>query len=268
MFLRLFAIETRKTLKNPGLWIGLAGVLFLLACATLFRHVQILNGYAEFSGGLEKDLLSGLAFFNQIGILAYAILSAGIAAFDYVDRSLHLWLTRGVSRLTLLTARLTAILFFGLLLVCVSVIAVLGLSALSRGLFFGGVDTTHLNPAALPSTVLRLFWSSLPYLALTVLLAVLSRSPFFAAGGTILYGSVVEPFAPALGGRFPWLIRYMPASLSRVLQNGALALDRHALPISPDAIMPQGQAIFVIGMIFLLLSIASFVIFSRQDLGG
>jgi hypothetical protein len=60
----------------------------------------------------------------------------------------------------------------------------------------------------------------------------------------------------------------MPASLSRVLQNGALALDRHALPISPDAIMPQGQAIFVIGMIFLLLSIASFVIFSRQDLGG
>ncbi len=268
MFLRLFAIETRKTFKNPGLWIGLAGVLFLLACATLFRDVQILNGYGEPSGGLEKDLLSGLAFFNQIGILAYAILSAGIVAFDYVDRSLYLWLTRGVTRLTLLAARVTAILFFGLLLVCVSVIAVLGLSALSCSIFFGGVDTTYLNPVVLPSTVLRLFWSSLPYLALTVLLAVFSRSPFFAAGGTILYGSVVEPLAPSLGDRFPWLIRYMPASLSQVLQNGVLALDHNALPILPDAIMPQGQAIFVIGMTFLLLSMASFVIFYRQDLGG
>lgn len=268
MFLRLFAIETRKTFKNPGLWIGLAGVIFLLACATLFRHAPILNGYADSSGGLEKDLLSGLAFFNQIGILAYAILSAGIAAFDYVDRSLYLWLTRGVTRLTLLAARVTAILFFGLLLVCVSVIAVVGLSALSRGLFFGTVDTFNFNPAALLPAALRLFWSSLPYLALTVLLAILSRSPFFAAGGTILYGSVVEPLAPSLGDRFPWLIRYMPASLSQVLQNGVLALDHNALPISPDAIMTQGQTIFVIGITFLLLSIASFVIFSRQDLGG
>ncbi len=268
MFLRLLAIDICKTLKNPGLWVGLAGVLFLLACATLFRHVQILHGYAESSGGLEKDLLSGLAFFNQIGILVYAILSAGIAAFDYVDRSMHLWLTRGVARPMLLTARLTAILFFGLLLVCFSVIAILGLSALSRSLFFGVVDATHLNPAALLPAALRLFWSSLPYLALTVLLAVLSRSPFFAAGGTILYGSVVEQFAPALGERFPWLVRYMPASLSQALQHGTHALDRNALPISPDAILPQGQAILLIGMTFLLLSIASFVIFSRQDLGG
>ena len=268
MFLRLLVIEIRKTLKNPALWGGLAGVLFLLACATLFRHIQILNGYAESSGGLEKDLLNGLAFFNQIGILAYAILSAGIAAFDYVDRSMHLWLTRGVARPMLLTARLTTILFFGLLLVCFSVMAVLVLSALSRGLFFGAVDTSNFNPAALLPAVLRLFWSSLPYLALTLLLAVLSRSPFFAAGGTILYGSVVEPFAPALGERFPWLIRYMPASLSQVLQHGTLALDHNALPTSPDAILPQGQAILLIGITFLLLSIASFVIFSRQDLGG
>src|SRR5688500_9186598 len=92
MFLRLLAIEIRKTLKNPGLWVGLAGVLFLLACATLFRHVQILHGYANSSGGLEKDLLSGLAIFNQIGILVYAILSVGIAAFEYVDSSIQLLL--------------------------------------------------------------------------------------------------------------------------------------------------------------------------------
>ena len=30
MFLRLLGIETRKTLKHPALWLGLAALLFLL----------------------------------------------------------------------------------------------------------------------------------------------------------------------------------------------------------------------------------------------
>jgi len=269
MFMRLLIIETRKTLKHPALWVGMAALTFLLGFAMLVNHFQIANGYQPADGGLEKDLLFGLAFFNWIGVLVYAVVGSVISAFDYPDRSIQLWLTRGLFRPVFLFARLTAILFFGLLMVVFTIIAILGLGALSRSLFFGIVDTSNLNLSALPLVTLRVFWTSLPYLMLTVIFAIVSRSPMFAAGGTIVYGSVVELLAPNLSSKFPTLVRYLPASLSQVLQEQNTILDRTALPLPLDAsIMPEPRAVILIGVISLILSITSLVIFSRQDLGG
>ncbi len=269
MFLRLLSIESRKTLKHPALWMGMCGLLFLLGCAILIKHVWILNNHEDGSGGLEKDLLDGLVFFNWFSILVYAVTGAVIAAFDYTDRSIQLWLMRGVTRSVLLSARLAAILLFTFLIVGVTALAVLGLGALSRSGFFGVVETSNLNLAALLPAVLRVFWSSLPYLALSAFLGVISRSPFFAAGGTIVYGSVIEQFIPALSARVPWLTRFLPGSLSHALQSSNSALDLSTRPLSMESIpVPELQVVLLIGGIFLLLSIASLVIFSRQDLGG
>lgn len=269
IFLRLLAIETRKTLKHPALWIGLGALIFLLAIFMLTNHVQIAGGYESANGGLEQDLLKGLTFFNWIGVLVYAVTASVIAAFDYPDRSLQLWLTSGASRPILLFARLIIILFFGLLMICFTVAAILGLGAISRILFFGTVDASNLNLPALLPVILRVFWGAVPYLALTVLFAVVSRSPLFAAGGTIVYGSVLEFFAARLSDRFPTLVRYLPASLSQVLQTHNTILDRAAPPLPQDAaIMPEPRAIILISIIFIILSITSLVIFSRQDLGG
>ena len=138
-FLRLLIIETRKTLKHPGLWSGLGALLFLLAMFIWIDHAQIARGYEEATGGLEQDLLNGFAFFNWIGVLVYAVTASVISAFDYPDRSLQLWLNRGVSRTTLLFARSITILFFGFLMVCFTFAGLLGLGAISRTLFFGNM---------------------------------------------------------------------------------------------------------------------------------
>ena len=269
MFLRQVFIETRKTFKHPALWLGLAALAFLLASAILISHFQIMNSYEDGSGGLEKDLLHSLAFFNWLGILVYAVIGAVIVVFDYTDRSMQLWLTRGVSRPVLLSARIATILLFSLLTICFAVAVILGLGAVSRSLFFGTVEASNLNLPALLPAILRIFWSSLPYLALSVLLGIISRSPFVAAGGTIVYGSVVEQFIPALSARAPWLARYLPGSLSHVLQSHNSALDLSTLPLSTEPmLMPELQVVLLIGNIFLLLSMTSFIIFSRQDLGG
>ncbi len=269
MFLRLLIIETRKTLKHPGLWMGLAALLFMLGIFTLLSHLQTANGVRTASGGLERDLIDGLIFFNWLGVMVYAVTASVISAFDYPDRSIQLWLNRGVPRHMLLLARLTTILFFGFLMVCFAVISLLGLGAFSRLLVFGSVSTSNLDLSALLPAILRVFWSSTPYLALTVLLAVVSRSPLFAAGGTIVYGSVFEMIALQLGDKFPTLVHYLPAYLARVLQTFNVSLDRSASPLSPSAaIMPEARAILVIGVIFIALTTALFIIFSRQDLGG
>jgi hypothetical protein len=113
------------------------------------------------------------------------------------------------------------------------------------------------------------FWSGLPYLALTVLFAVISRSPLFAAGGTIIYGTVIENLLANLENRFPTLVRYLPSQLAQVLQINNLTLDRTALPLPLDAaVMPEARAILAIGIIFIILSAVALAIFSRQDLGG
>lgn len=269
MFWRALLVETRKTLRNPALWLGLGGLLFLFTCVILIRHMQIASGYTGDAGGLESDLLEGLLLFHWIGILVYAVTGAVIAAFDYLDRSIQLWLSRGLTRSMLLSARLTAILLVTLGIVACSVAAILGVAALSRSLFFGDVDVARLHLAALPLAVLRVFWGSLPYLALTVLLAVVSRSPFFAAGGTVVYGTVIEPYLPALSGRLPGLMPYVPGTLARTLHQYNAALDLTAAPLPAGAaLMPQGEAVLWIGALFLLLSYAALVIFSRQDLGG
>src|SRR5512142_481746 len=110
MSLRLLTIEIRKTLKHPALWIGLGALVFLMGFAMLIDHAQIARGFRPGSGGIERDLIAGLAFFNWIGILTYAVTASVISAFDYPDRSIQLWLTRGVSRPRLLFARLMTIL--------------------------------------------------------------------------------------------------------------------------------------------------------------
>ena len=201
-------------------------------------------------------------------ILVYAVTASVISAFDYPDRSLQLWLTRGVPRPMLILSRLAVTLFFGLLMVVFAIFAILGLAAISRLLFFGRVDTSNLNGAAIPLTILRVFWSALPYLALTVLAAVITRSPLYAAGTTIVYGTVLEGLLASLSDRFPTLVRYLPASLAQVMQSRNLALDLSAPPLPPDAaIMPELRAVFAIGLIFIVLSALSLAIFSRQDLG-
>jgi hypothetical protein len=269
MFLRLLTIETRKTLKHPALWIGLGGLVLLLAFTTLIEHAQIIASYKPAVGGLERDLLSGLSFFSWIGILVYAVTASVISAFDYPDRSLQLWLTRGVPRPMLLLARLTVTLFFGLLMVAFAFAAILGLASISRLIFFGHIDATNLNLNALLPSSLRVFWSALPDLALTMLAAVITRSPLYAAGATIVYGTVLEGLLARLSDRFPILVHYLPASLAQVMQVNNLALDLSAPPLPPDAAsMPEVRAVFAIGLIFIALSALSLAIFSRQDLGG
>jgi ABC-type transport system involved in multi-copper enzyme maturation permease subunit len=267
MFLRLLAIETRKTLQHPALWIGVSTLFFILAVTTLIGHLQVTRGYSSTTGGLEVDIQSGLQLFSWIGILVYSVTASVIAAFDYPDRSIQLWLTRGVPRPLLLLARLTVILLFSLLLVFITMIVILGFSALSRVFFFGTMDASNLNQFQLLPAILRIFWSSIPYLALTVLFAIISRSPLFAAGGTIVYASVLEPLLGHLTDNFPDIIQYLPSQLAQILQINNLALDRTAPLVSLNT-MSEPHAIFAIGILFIVLSSISLIIFSLQDLGG
>ena len=262
-------IEIQKTRRNPAFWLGLGTLTLLLGIFTLANHFQTSQSSTPVPANLAQDLLYGISNLNFLGVLVYAVSAAVIVAFDYPDRSLQLWLTRGIPRAQLLIARLVTILIFGLLLVTLMVLLTLGFVVFAQWIFFGKVVTENLSWGILPVTILRLFWSALPYLSLTLLCAVISRSPLIAAVSTIIYGTVLENLLLRLGDNYPRILQYLPAQLVQIVQFNNYTLDRSAPLIAfPANTMTPLHAALVIGLISIILSGIALVIFSRQDLGG
>jgi ABC-type transport system involved in multi-copper enzyme maturation permease subunit len=234
---------------------------------TVVHHSQIKYGFVPPEGGLEKDLLAGLTFYSWVCGFVYAVAASVIMAYDYPD--LRLWLTRGLPRPALLLARLTVILLVCGLSICLSIFATIGFAALLRGLLFGKMDASQLNLDAVLPVILNLFWSSLPYLAFTVFLAVVSRSATFAAGAMIVYSTVLEKLLLSASDRYPILTRYLPGQLAIILQANNFSLDRTAVkPVLDATWFTVPQASLAIGILFFVLCGLSILVFSRQDLGG
>lgn len=201
--------------------------------------------------------------------MVYAVTASVISAFDYPDRSIQLWLTRGVPRSMLLLSRLIVTLFFVLILVCFAVFAIPVYRFALAPRILRQCGCIQSQPERFP----------VRYSSCVLECAALSRADGFVRGHQPLAALRgrwddrlwyrAQTRATNLSNRFPTLIRYLPSSLSQVLQINNFALDLSA-PVLPQdaAIMPEARAVLLIGIIFIILSTISLAIFSRQDLGG
>ncbi|MCL4271820.1 MAG: hypothetical protein KJZ72_19840 [Anaerolineales bacterium] len=272
MFLHLLTIETRKLFKNPILWADLGILTIIFAAYFTVRYAIIAEAVRNGLGntrGLELDLQVGLGLFGNFSVLFYAATAAIISADDYPDRSIQMWLTRGAPRALLLLTRVVIILVIGLFLTIFIIGMILALAMLMRTAFLGGFTAQNLNWVQLLPATLRIFAASIPYLALTVLLGVVSRSPLFAAGGTLVFATVVEKLLEGWSDNYPALIQFIPSHLSQLLLFNNYAIDRTARPmILGGAYLHESQVFITIGFFLLVFSALSLVIFSRQDLGG
>ena len=85
----------------------------------------------------------------------------------------------------------------------------------------------------------------------------------------IVYANVLERLLMSVSDRYPLLTRFLPGNLSMALQINYYTIDRTASrPIFYPTLITEPQAILTIGIVFTILCALSFVIFSRQDLGG
>lgn len=272
MFIKLLTIETRKLVKNPILWAE-AGVLALIFVIYFIVRYAIIaeavrNGLVD-TRGLELDLQVGLGLFSNFSMIFFAATAAIVSAYDYPDRSIQMWLVRGVPRSLLFLVRMVVVLGLGLLLIAFLFAAILGIAALSRAAFLGGFTAENLNWAQILPAILRQFAAAVPYLAITVLFGVVSRSPLFAAAATIVYATVGELLLDRLSDNYPKLIQFLPSHLAQLLKFNTYLLDRNAIPMKlGGAYLAEPQVFLSIGIILLVCGTLSLLIFSRQDLGG
>jgi len=280
-------IETIKIVRRPMTWV-LMGVLAALTVTlnvsmytTAIRPEFAETRPAEVQEAVWASLCWPTAFSDllesaaghQLGGLVLAILAGAVVAQEYGWHSVHLWLGRGLSRVGFLGSKFMALAVVCLMFTLVPVLVGGAMTAWFTAQRTGGLNLSDLPAGPLILAILRTAYTILPYIALMVLVAVLTRSAAASSGVGLAYALLGEQMLgellALLGGFWADLPRYLPGGLADAL----LRLNRTAFGMETgiygggigQVVEPWAAAGGVALYTGILLSAALWA-FARQDL--
>lgn len=283
MFWRIVANENTKIFRRKLFWVELFLLLIIVLGLLMALFITIENDRdgASLPNGERIMLIEIItwpnAFANLLGMIGWngfgsiflVILIGAMTAQEYTWRTFRVWLTQGMSRPQLLTAKFATLVLgvtiFVLVAFIVGIVATGYFSILINGvLSTGRLDLSHLA-VGFALTIFTL----LPYGALTYFLAIASRSTVVAISGGLLYALVLESLIiqgiEMLGKPLASLALYMPGSLAEKLMslnNASVGVEGGSEMIS----VSTAQAALGIGIWILVFLGLSLLIFQRQDL--
>jgi len=286
-FVRLVRVEQRKLFGRALLWAELGILGFLMVVLYVALIVTLGRGEAEnlppqameeFRRMLHwpSGLTSGLLFANggELGGMFVAILVGAFVAQEYVWHTVHLWLSRGISRYQFLLAKFTVILEALVLIVLTSLLAGGFVTGIYTYLDLGYLPWHEVGILSLGLDIVRATITLLPYAAFTFFLAVWSRSTMVSIGVGLGYSLLVENlFVEVLSLVSPEVmrvVRFVPTMLAKsitTLINSQTELQVQVGMGQPSALHlldPNWAAtlLIVYTLVFLL---ASMWFFHQQD---
>jgi ABC-type transport system involved in multi-copper enzyme maturation permease subunit len=245
-----------STLSDPGASPGAVENLHGMLC-----WPQALSGLLGLTGG------AGL------GGLMLVVLAGAMAAQEYSWRTTHLWLSRGLPRSSFLLAKYATLIVAALLVVLTAVLVAAPLTAWFTRQLTGSLSLADLNWAEMGLSILRTAYTILPYVGLTFLVAIVTRSTAAAIAAGLAYALVLENILVQLlglaGGIWADIARYAPGSLAAALMQTNLRLVEIDLGTGVNAGLPgpwaaaAGLTLYTVA--FLGLSLWAF---RRQNLTG
>lgn len=289
MFWNILAIENTKTMKRAMLWIelGLTAVLVVGMFVMLFaielitnneqlpqNAVESLHSALVWPGGLIQSI--SFATGNSLGGLLLIILAGAVTAQEYTWRTMQLWLSRGVLRPTLLTAKFVALLLPATLIVLTPLLAGGLVSGIFTLLIDGSLHVEEINFLQLFFSTLRTTYTLLPYAGLAFLLSIITRSTAAAIGGALAYALLFEGFAQILsllGSNAGKILACLPTNLS----NALLTLNQSILKTGTSIVSDTPNNIPLLEPIPAAIGIAlwtlafvgtALLIFQKQDLSA
>ena len=244
MFWNTLSIENTKTLKRRMLWIelGILAMLIIVLYTIIYVTLQTSNPQnmppearrevmkiVTWPGAIINTLSFGGG--NSLGGLLLIVLVGAATAQEYTWRTMHLWLSRGVPRPTLMGAKFLAILVPIILFVVTPLIIGGGLTAIFTLQIDKSLPLDQINLWQLVMSVLRTAYTLLPYASLTFMLAIVTRSTAAAIGVGVAYTLLIEGVAATiftlLGGILRDIVVYLPGSLA----GGLLKLNETTLAV-------------------------------------
>lgn len=277
MFWNLLHMESDKIFRRRLLWIGLVIAILpmVIAFVALIHLSQSVSParYWIWPGGLTSALAFANGFSPGYGYGAYvlAVVVGVVTAQEYSWRTMQLWLSHGIPRLQLLLAKFT----LSLVTVLLVVLAFLLVGGVTSIIFayqlHGSIDSSSVDIVQLFLSYLRTCYGILPYVGLTFLLVVLTRSAAVAIPGSILFMLAIElpltVLLPLLGANYARIAQYLPASLAQAMneQNYSAAHLTTTTFISAGHPSPPIAAICIAVYTLVLFGISLWA-FQRQNL--
>lgn len=287
MFVNAFRMELIKVFRRRMTWV-LAGILALLVAGVYLLIYSVaqdaLSDPAVTAGTVEEvhgmlcwpGALSGLLGLTGgagLGGLMLVVLAGAMTAQEYTWRTTHLWLSRGLPRSAFLLAKYATLVVAALLIVLTAVLVAAPLTAWFTQQLTGSLSLADLNLAEMGLSILRTAYTILPYISLTFLVAILTRSTAAAIAAGMAYALVFENILVQLlglaGGIWADVARYAPGSLAAALMQTNQRLVEIDLGTGVNAGLPGPWAaaggITLYAVAFLGLSLWAF---RRQNLTG
>ncbi len=283
MFWHVLSIENTKIRQRRMFCV----LLTLISLVVVIIQLVLFSTYDKGIGGItvpEEERLSikgGItwpgALVNVLmyvgggafGGLFFVILVGAVTAQEYTWRTLHLWLSRGVSRPLLLVAKFMALLLPAMLFVFTGLLIGGSITALTSIHIDNTLHLDQVNFVQLALSILRTAYSILPYGALTFFLAVVSRSSVIAISGgvsfVLLLESLLIQLMGLIGGVIREMIRYLPNRLAEdLLSANQLTVDVGGVS-AVGSVDPWIAAVGITLWMLLFLGL-SLLVFQKQDL--
>ncbi|GCE28623.1 hypothetical protein KDA_41070 [Dictyobacter alpinus] len=274
MFYNILRMEYMKNLRRPFFWIEIAVLVGLLTLfVALFFLLQSLSEATRAAAGTitwpqGPAFAEGLLF--SIGRVLLIILVSVMVAREFTWRTIQLWLSQGLSRPVLMLAKWLILVVDALIMTAVAVVTSSLLTLICSFIINGTVHTQGLDVVQVLLSYVRTFYTLLPYISLTFLLAVLTRSTAAAISIGLVFALVIEGLVAQLGALFneqvARFIAYLPNNLAasvNTLNNPAQ--DPSTSPLAATQASPTVAAIMIAVYTLVFLGLAIFA-FQRQDL--
>lgn len=274
MFWNILRLESKLTFQRALFWISLVILaLFLIVCSIIFFSVQgtLPRQFLIWPGSLIYALNNAIGFtsWSSYGTYVLVILTGVIMAQEYSWRTIQLWISRGISRTAFLGSRFILIILCALAIVLTCLLAVGGVTIILSLVATSSVSTQNLDILQVLLSLLRTTFSMLPYAALTLLLAVASRSAVVAVGGGLAFIAIGETtlsmLLPTLGHPFAVLAKFLPTNLAISLNSTNYALAKLPTAQTPLQLDPLIASIGIATYTLIFAGLA-LIIFRRQDL--
>ncbi len=263
MFLNVLRAQQAKTIRSGVFWVEaslLAAVTALLAVLT--NTISELSSDAPVTMAGQLGEMLEQTGTSTMGHVLAIVLAGAIMAHEYNWRSLHLWLSRGVSRSTFLWAKFASLLLpIGLFFLITAAVAG-PIAAVFTQAEHGTVGPLAGEIAGLARTAFLGMYAVVPYAALALFLAVAGRSMLVAVGGglgvTLLAEILLVQIGSMIGGWAADMVAYLPNALAPAVLG--MEIEGPYTPLEPSV------AALLIAAYTMVFLVAATVLFRRQDL--
>jgi ABC-type transport system involved in multi-copper enzyme maturation permease subunit len=284
MLLSMLKIEHTKLYGRKVVWLELALVAALIGL--LFGLIVVIQSSNEIPDA-EKALISGMLTWpngirvalavssNQLlGALLMIVLVSMVVAQEYTWQTYSLAVRAGIPRSLALLSKFVVLLGPALLITVTALLVGTVMSGLLTLTVDGQLDFSRLNVVDLLVSTLTTAYSLLPYMALTFLITVLTRSLAASLGIAVGYVFLVEGIVPQIlmlfGGLPAQLALYMPGKLASSLSNAmgqiAAIQEMGEGPVSATQFADPTVAVVGIGLYTLVFLVIAAIRFQKQDL--